>query len=174
MPGNNGMFDMVLAVDWVKDYIRFFGGNPNKIVAFGHGTGAASAMMLSLSKFCESNCNYTIYCDLHKYIFFTHRYNYSTFLDSFSGLIAMSGSILSHFAVDRDPIKTARYIARKNGCPTDDIRRMVHCLRELSVKNLIKVDSELENIRSTARGFVSALANLLAPGPVVEGADDGR
>jgi len=54
MPGNNGMFDMVLAVDWVKDYIHFFGGNPNKIVAFGHGTGASSAMMLSLSKFCES------------------------------------------------------------------------------------------------------------------------
>jgi len=54
MPGNNGMFDMVLAVDWIKDYIHFFGGNPNKIVAFGHGTGASSAMMLSLSKFCES------------------------------------------------------------------------------------------------------------------------
>jgi len=86
----------------------------------------------------------------------------------------MSGSVLSHFAIDKDPAETARYIARKNGCPTDDIRRMVQCLRELSVKNLIKIDSELENIRSTTRGFVSALANLLAPGPVVEGADDGR
>lgn len=53
MPGNNGMFDMVLAIDWVKDYIHFFGGNPKKIIAFGHGTGASSAMMLSLSKFCE-------------------------------------------------------------------------------------------------------------------------
>lgn len=86
----------------------------------------------------------------------------------------MSGSILSHFAIDKDPAETAKYIARKNGCPTDDIRKMVHCLREISVKNLIKVDSELENLRSTARGFVSALASLLAPGPVVEGADDGR
>lgn len=57
MPGNNGLFDMVLAVDWVKDYIHFFGGNPNQIVAFGHGTGASSAMMLSLSKFCQSNRN---------------------------------------------------------------------------------------------------------------------
>lgn len=61
MPGNNGMFDMVLAVDWVKDYIHFFGGNPNKIVAFGHGTGAASAMMLSLSKFCKSKRDRMIY-----------------------------------------------------------------------------------------------------------------
>lgn len=56
LPGNNGMFDMILAVNWVRDYISFFDGNPNKIVAFGHGTGASSAMMLSLSKFCKSNC----------------------------------------------------------------------------------------------------------------------
>jgi len=58
LPGNNAMLDMVLAVNWVKDYIHFFGGNPNKIVAFGHGTGASCAMMLSLSKFCSSNYLY--------------------------------------------------------------------------------------------------------------------
>ncbi|KAM0727023.1 Carboxylesterase 1D [Formica fusca] len=147
MSGNNGMFDMILAIDWVKDYIHFFGGNPKKIVAFGHGTGASSAMMLSLSKFCEN---------------------------SFSGLIAMSGSILSHFAVDKDPSETARYIAHKNGCPTNDIRKMVYCLRELPIEKLIRVDSELENIRAAARGFVSSLSNLLGSGPVVEGSDDGR
>ncbi|EZA50950.1 Neuroligin-4, X-linked [Ooceraea biroi] len=147
LPGNNGMFDMILAVDWVKDYIQFFGGNPNKVVAFGHGTGASSAMMLSLSKFC---------------------------LNAFSGLIAMSGSILSHFAVDKDPSKTARYAARERGCPTDDVRQMVRCLRELPVEQLIGVDSGLENIRATARGFVSSLSSLLAPGPVVEGPNDAR
>ncbi|KMR04806.1 carboxylesterase 3 [Lasius niger] len=147
MPGNNGMFDMILAIDWVKDYIHFFGGNPKKIIAFGHGTGASSAMMLSLSKFCEN---------------------------SFSGLIAMSGSILSHFAVDKNPSETARYIARKNGCPTSDTRKMVYCLRELPVEELIRVDSELQNIRAAARGFVSSLSNLLGSGPVVEGSDDGR
>ncbi|XP_050455597.1 carboxylesterase 1D-like [Cataglyphis hispanica] len=147
MPGNNGMFDMILAIDWVKDYIHFFGGNPKKIIAFGHGTGASSAMMLSLSKFCEN---------------------------SFSGLIAMSGSILSHFAIDKDPSETARYIARKNGCPTNDTRKMVYCLRELPVNKLIRVDSELENIRAAARGFVSSLSSLLGSGPVIEGSDDGR
>lgn len=50
LPGNNGLFDMILAVNWIKDYIEFFGGNPRKIIAFGHGTGASSALMLSLSK----------------------------------------------------------------------------------------------------------------------------
>ncbi|XP_012539857.1 pyrethroid hydrolase Ces2a [Monomorium pharaonis] len=147
MPGNNGMFDMMLAIDWVKDYIYFFGGDPNKVVAFGHGTGASSSMMLALSKFCE-NC--------------------------FHGLIAMSGSILSHFAIDKDPSATARHVAYKNGCPTDDTRRMVDCLRELPVEKLISVDSELESIRANARGFLSGLADLLGPGPVVEGFNDGR
>ncbi|XP_014481902.1 PREDICTED: liver carboxylesterase 1-like [Dinoponera quadriceps] len=147
LPGNNGMFDMILAVDWVKDYIRFFGGNPNKTVAFGHGTGASSATMLSLSKFCKN---------------------------SFSGLIAMSGSILSHFAVDRDPTATARSIAHDNGCPTNNIREMVSCLRELPVEKLIETDSKLENVRMTARGFISGLSNLLGAGPVLDGADDKR
>ncbi|XP_011882207.1 PREDICTED: carboxylesterase 1E [Vollenhovia emeryi] len=147
MPGNNGMLDMVLAVDWVRDYIYFFGGDPNKIIAFGHGTGAASAMMLSLSKFGEN---------------------------SFSGLIAMSGTVLSHFALDRDPSETARHVAQRNGCPTDDTRKMVDCLRELPVEKLIGTDSELETVRATVRGFVSGLADLLGPGPVAEGSNDGR
>jgi len=104
----------------------------------------------------------------------TSLINYYISVDSFRGLIAMSGSILSHFAVDKDPSETARYIARKNGCPTDDTRRMVDCLQELSVEKLIRVDSEVENIRATVRGFVSGLADLLGPGPVIEGPNDGR
>lgn len=86
----------------------------------------------------------------------------------------MSGTILSHFAVDKDPSKTARHIAQKNGCPTNDTRRMVDCLRELPVEKLISTDSELENTRTTVRGFVSGLASLLGPGPVIEGSNDGR
>lgn len=98
----------------------------------------------------------------------------SVSVDSFHGLIAMSGSVLSHFAVDKDPFETARHVACENGCPTNDTRRMVDCLRELPVEKLISVDSELENIRATVRGFVSGLANLLGPGPVIEGPNDGR
>jgi len=86
----------------------------------------------------------------------------------------MSGSVLSHFAIDKNPFKTAQYIARKHSCPTDDIREMVHCLRELPMEQLIRVDSELENIRAIAQGFVSSLSSLLAPGPVIEGPNDGR
>jgi len=49
LPGNAGLFDMALALEWIKDYIKFFGGAPNKITIFGQGTGASSAILLSLS-----------------------------------------------------------------------------------------------------------------------------
>ncbi|KAK2578728.1 hypothetical protein KPH14_007804 [Odynerus spinipes] len=147
LPGNNGMFDMILAVNWVRDYIQFFGGNSRKIIAFGHGTGASSALMLSLSKL-SSNI--------------------------FNGIIAMSGSILSHFAIDKDPLNTAKYIAQKHECPTDDITEMVRCLQELPVNKLIGVDSQLEDIRIASQGFISSISSLLSAGPVIEGNDDGR
>lgn len=48
-PGNAGLFDMALAVEWTKNYIEFFGGNPKRITVMGHGTGGSSALLLSLS-----------------------------------------------------------------------------------------------------------------------------
>lgn len=45
---------MMLAVKWVRNYIEYFGGNPKKIIAFGHGTGASAAFMLALSKLSKS------------------------------------------------------------------------------------------------------------------------
>lgn len=99
---------------------------------------------------------------------------YCIFPDSFSGLIAMSGSILSHFAIDKKPTDTAKHIAYKNGCPTDNVRKMVDCLRELPVDRLIRTDSELENTRMITQGFVSGLSELLGSGPVLEGSNDGR
>lgn len=86
----------------------------------------------------------------------------------------MSGSILSHFAIDKDPSSTAQYIAAKNGCPTENIIKMVRCLREIPVNKLIQTDSSLETLRSGLQGFVSSLSNVLGPGPVIEGSDDER
>ncbi|XP_006607974.2 esterase E4-like [Apis dorsata] len=147
LPGNNGIFDMMLAVKWVKNHIEYFGGNPKKIIAFGHGTGASAAFMLALSKLSKN---------------------------TFSGLIAMSGSILSHFAFDKNPASTAQYIASNNGCPTNNTVEMIRCLQQIPVDKLIQVDSNLETVRSAIQGFISSLSTLLGPGPVIEGNDDGR
>lgn len=60
LPGNAGIWDMALAVQWVRNYIGFFGGNPHKIVVMGHGSGASSALLLSLSNIAKGILQFLI------------------------------------------------------------------------------------------------------------------
>lgn len=48
--GNVGMLDLVLALEWVRDNIREFGGDPNNVTIFGQsGGGAKCATLMAMS-----------------------------------------------------------------------------------------------------------------------------
>ena len=54
VPGNAGMFDQLMAMQWVKDNIGRFGGNPNNITLMGESAGACSASLHLLSPLSRS------------------------------------------------------------------------------------------------------------------------
>lgn len=48
-PGNQGLKDQVMVLQWVQSNIENFGGDPNNVTLFGESAGAAAVHYLILS-----------------------------------------------------------------------------------------------------------------------------
>ncbi len=53
--GNFGLLDQVQAINWVRENIRAFNGDADRITLFGPDAGAASAGLLALSPLTRSD-----------------------------------------------------------------------------------------------------------------------
>ncbi|GFS20519.1 carboxylic ester hydrolase [Elysia marginata] len=52
-PGNAGMMDVRMALEWVQRNVHLFGGNAHNVTVFGESSGAVSAGLLMLSSLGE-------------------------------------------------------------------------------------------------------------------------
>ena len=48
-PGNCGLMDCVMALQWVHDNIENFGGDPDRVTVFGNSAGGAAVSLLMFS-----------------------------------------------------------------------------------------------------------------------------
>lgn len=109
-PGNYGLWDQHLALDWVSKNIHNFRGNPQSITLFGESTGASSAIYQALHEDNEG---------------LFHR------------IIAQSCSVNSPISYFKDPRAPLEQFANRSNCSSESDTEMIECLRSLSFQALI-------------------------------------
>lgn len=107
-PGNFGFKDMVLALKWVKENIKSFGGDPNSVTIFGHSAGGMSVSHLMVSPMAKG---------------------------LFHKAVAMSGSATTYFKTENQD--WTKKLAKDSGCQTEKADEMLSCLREQPWEKLI-------------------------------------
>lgn len=108
-PGNFGLKDQALLLQWVQDNIEHFGGSRNSVTIWGQSSGATSVAYQMISPMSEG---------------LFHR------------AISNSGGLLgpARTGVAR---QQATRLAELMDCPTDDTGEMIECLRNVSPENMI-------------------------------------
>lgn len=101
-PGNNGLKDQVMALNWVKLHISKFGGDPNTVTLMGYSAGAMSVTLHMVSP-------------MSKGLF--HR------------AIVMSGAGTAQYEVPNDQLEVTKRQARLVGCPDDNVELIMQCLK---------------------------------------------
>ncbi|XP_066149477.1 juvenile hormone esterase-like isoform X2 [Euwallacea fornicatus] len=115
-PGNWGIKDQILALKWVQENIKHFGGDPRKVTIFGESAGAASV----------------------SYLLHTSKTN-----GLFEKAIMQSGSSVCGWALTRSPKTQAYKVAISLGIISSNSKHIVNELRKMDYKTLKLAESEI-------------------------------
>lgn len=109
MRGNYGLWDSKLALEWVKEHISSFGGDPEQITVMGQSAGAAITSHLMVS-------------------------NHTNQL--FKNAICISGASSGYFGVVTQPLVLAMLVSNIFNCSVSNTQDIEDCLRTIDAESL--------------------------------------
>ncbi|KAM4690422.1 uncharacterized protein WCC33_017807 [Rhinophrynus dorsalis] len=119
-PGNAGLFDQRLALQWVHENIAAFGGNPDSVTIFGNSAGAASVAFHVISSA-------------------SHSY--------FTRAIIQSGTATANWAVNSHERarRLTQKLAKNLECPLKETDAMLTCLKNADPKEMTEKQLSVES-----------------------------
>ncbi|KZS20997.1 Liver carboxylesterase 1 [Daphnia magna] len=125
-PGNYGLLDQSMALRWVNENIRFFGGNPDLVTIFGESSGGAS---------------------VHHHLFAPHSKGL------FHRAIAQSGSALNPWSIEKSVGTYTRMLAKDLDCQSLNSGELLACLRSKPARALAIFRKKIEVLRIVPIAF---------------------
>lgn len=116
LPGNLGLKDQILALQWVQDNIMDLGGDPNKVTIFGESAGGMSV-------------HYHIFSPLAAGLF------RRAIMQSGTAMIPMNTSLK----------KSAIKIGKALNCTGEKSQQLMACISEATAEDLVKAPGPLQS-----------------------------
>ncbi|XP_022907877.2 venom carboxylesterase-6-like [Onthophagus taurus] len=110
LPGNLGLRDQAMALNWIKENILDFGGNPNSVTLTGLSAGGSSV-------------HFHYFSPLTRGLF--HRG------------ISISGTVLGPSKIQENPLEKTGMVAKSLNCFNENTRIMIDCMKTKSVEEVV-------------------------------------